>query len=97
MLTISEIWDLILAQEETDKPIKLKCTTQEEAKRIKTMLSSYKHRVLSRHEDLREALGEFRLNFTIEYPEAVIKDTVVLQIEVTFDTSGSREVHAELL
>jgi len=66
MIKIEDIWDRVVQQEPDDPPILIKVSDQIVALTIKQKLSSYKHRVLSKDEALKEALGEFKLVYSLD-------------------------------
>ena len=88
-MKIEELWELIILQEDDDSPIQLQVSTRREAQRIKATLSLYKYRILKANPDLKDALGEFRLVYSItDNPQPSLdireEDEVILSISIEY-------------
>ena len=96
-ISIEEIWNKVVEHDEGDPPIRLLCEDEFEATRIRSLLAAYKHRTLAKDDNLRDALGEFRLQFNMSSSNTRQQTEVVLHIDITYDQPGARAVKAEIL
>ena len=92
-IKVEDIWEQILAMEETDPDIRLQVATLSEIEHIKAILSLHKHRTLKANPGLAEALGRFKLVYDIT-AEGKLGWVLCIGIDSTIDRGGDRELAA---